>query len=206
MVIAPQLEHDAAEVRRRASELLSGPPYRDGEEGPLGAAWRAAREWLAEQLTRLLSLFGGDAAVAWLLVGLGVVVLAVVVWRATRGLALDRAVEAPETGPAGRPARAWHADADGHEAAGRWADAVRCRYRALVGQLVEVGVVEDVPGRTVGELDRELLENAPMLAEDVARAGEVFAAIFYGRQPADAAAARTVAEVAQGIDRARARA
>jgi hypothetical protein len=63
-----------------------------------------------------------------------------------------------------------------------------------------------VPGRTVGELDRELLENAPMLAEDVARAGEVFAAIFYGRQPADAAAARTVAEVAQGIDRARARA
>jgi hypothetical protein len=194
------LRHDAAEVRRRASELLSGPPYRDGEEGPLGAAWRVGREWLAEQLATVLSVFGGDPLVAWLLVGLGLLLLGVVVWRATRGLALDRAVEAPATGPGGRPASAWHADADEHEADGRWRDAVRCRYRALVGQLVEAGVVEDVPGRTVGELDRELAVAAPTIAEDVARAGEVFAAIFYGRQPARAEDARTVAAVAARAD------
>jgi hypothetical protein len=195
-VTGQPLGHDAAEVRRRASELLSRPPYREGEEGPLGAAWRVAREWLAEQLATLLSVFGGDPLVAWLLVVLGVLLLGVVVWRGTRGLALDRAVDVPATGPAGRPAGAWHADADEHEAAGRWRDAVRCRYRALVGQLVESGVVEDVPGRTVGELDRELGMAAPALAEDVSRAGEVFAAIFYGRQPARAEDARTVAAVA----------
>jgi hypothetical protein len=195
-VIDQPLGHDAAEVRRRAAELLSRPPYRDGEEGPLGAAWRAAREWLAEQLAALLSVFGGDPLVAWVLVVVGMALLGVVVWRATRGLALDRAVEAPATGPGGRPASAWHADADDHEAAGRWRDAVRCRYRALVGQLVEAGVVEDVPGRTVGELDRELAVAAPAVAEEVARAGVVFAAIFYGRQPAGIEDARTVASVA----------
>jgi CubicO group peptidase (beta-lactamase class C family) len=196
VVTGQELGHDAPELRRRAHELLSRPPYREAEEGPLGAAWRAAREWLAEQIGTLLSLLGGDPGVAWLLVGIGVLLLGTVVWRATRGLTLDRAVEAPATGPGGRPASSWHADADEHEVAGRWSDAVRCRYRALVGQLVEAGVIEDVPGRTVGELDRELVATAPGMAEDVAAAGVVFARIFYGREPAQASDARTVAEVA----------
>jgi hypothetical protein len=200
VVTGEQLGHDAAELRRRADELLSRPPYRE-EEGALGAAWRAAREWLAEQLGTLLSAIGGDPGIAWLLVGLGVLLLGVVVWRATRGLALDRAVEAPATSPGGRPARAWHADADEHEAGGRWSDAVRCRYRALVGQLVEAGVVEDVPGRTVGELDRELDATAPGVAADVAEAGAVFARIFYGRQPAQASDAHTLAEMASRTSR-----
>jgi hypothetical protein len=198
-----ELGHDAGELRERAEELLSGPPYQDLEEGPLGAAWRTAREWLAERLATLLSLIGDDAGVAWVLVAVGVLLLLVVAWRATRGLALDRAVEAPATGPAGRPASAWHADAEEHEAAGRWRDAVRCRYRALVGHLVEAGVVEDVPGRTVGELDRELEAHAPGLAPEVARAGGVFAAIFYGTQPADADDARAVADVARRVGASR---
>ena len=48
------------------------------------------------------------------------------------------------------PAR-WRRRAEEHAAAGEFRDAVRCRYRALVGDLARAGYVDEIPGRTSGE-------------------------------------------------------
>jgi hypothetical protein len=122
----------------------------------------------------------GDTRVAWGIVAIGTVLLLVAVWRATRGWSGDRAIaEVPGARPS-RSAAAWAAEADGHAAAARWRDAVRCRYVAVVASLVEHGVLGDVPGRTVRELDDELAVAAPSLADDVRAAGRIFEEIWYG--------------------------
>lgn len=181
-----RLDHDPEELRERAAELLSRSPYHE-EEGLPGRIWEAIREWVAEGLARLLDLLSGDTTIGWVVVALGVVVLLAVVWRATRGLALDRAVEDRriEVG-GGYTAAEWAAHADEQTRLGRYDEAVRARYLALVTGLAERGTIEDLPGRTVGELNRELEATAPTLAPPATRAGAIFAEVFYGRQGATA--------------------
>jgi hypothetical protein len=180
--LADEVVHDPARVRERAVDLLSRPPYREEPEGLLARLVGDVREWLADTLDTILGAVAADATRAWVVIAVGVAILLLVVWRSTRGLSVDRAVDPPVTGEGdGRPAAAWHAEADAHERAGDHAQAVRCRYVALVTTLVEQGVVEEVPGRTVGELDRELATSAPTLAPDVTAAGDIFVEVVYGR-------------------------
>jgi hypothetical protein len=198
--LAEEVTHDPARVRDRASDLLSRPPYREEPEGLLERLIGAVREWLADVLDTVLGVVAADASLAWLVIAAGVAILLVVVWRSTRGLSLDRAVDPPATGEGdGRPASEWHAEADVHERAGEHAQAVRCRYVALVTTLVEQGVVEEVPGRTVGELDRELAGSAPTLASEVAAAGRIFAEVVYGRAPGTPEQAARLREFARNV-------
>ncbi len=184
-LLAEEVTHDPARVRERAADLLSRPPYREEPEGLLERLVGSVREWVADLLDTVVGAIAADAITAWLVIVAGVLLLLLVVWRGTRGLTLDRAVDAPASGEGdGRPASEWHAEADAQERAGDHAQAVRCRYVALVTALVEQGVVEEVPGRTVGELDRELASVAPTLAPDVATAGRIFAEVVYGRAAA----------------------
>lgn len=196
------LDHDPAELRERAVELLSRPPYRE-EQGLLDRLWETLREWVAEGLSRILGLVSGDATMGWVVVALGVVVLLAVVWRATRGLTLDRAIdERPiETG-GGYTAGQWRDHAAEQARSGRYDEAVRARYLALVTGLAERGTVEDVPARTVGELQRELEAVAPALAPAAAEAGAIFAEVFYGRQAATPAQYERLTMLASDVERA----
>ena len=49
------------------------------------------------------------------------------------------------------PPREWRRRAEDHAARGEYRDAVRCRYRALVGDLARAGYVDEIAGRTSGE-------------------------------------------------------
>jgi hypothetical protein len=139
---------------------------------------------VARWLELVFDTLSGDTRIAWVVVAAGTALLAVAIWRATRGWSTDRTVTTvPEARPA-RTAAGWAAEADEHAAAERWRDAVRCRYAALVTGLVEAGTVVDVPGRTVGELDREVALAAPALAEAVRAAGETFEEVWYGHATA----------------------
>jgi hypothetical protein len=160
---------------------------------------RRVREQLAEWLELLLGALGADAGVAWAVVAVGVALLAVVVWRASRGWETDRALGADPDRLTSRSAASWDADADDHAAAGRWADAVRCRYAATVVALVERGVLDDRPGRTVRELDREVADAAPRLADVVADAGDTFERIWYGHADAAPDDERTVARARAAV-------
>lgn len=79
-----------------------------------------------------------------------------------------------------RPPDTWRTAADRHRADGEYRDAVRCRYRALVGDLARAGYVDEVPGRTSGEERRQVAVlavergDADVLAVEFALAAELF--------------------------------
>ncbi len=73
-----------------------------------------------------------------------------------------------------RPPTTWRSAAADHRAGGRFRDAIRCEYRALVGDLARAGVVDEIPGRTSGEERAQVAELAPGVAPDFATAADLF--------------------------------
>lgn len=178
------LEHDPAELRERAADLLSRPPYAAEDPGLLRLLLDRVGRALAELLDRLSFAFGEVGWFGWVVVVVALLLLGSVVWRVTRGASLDASLVARTPDTSGRSASDWHAEADRFAAAGRLEAALRSRYAAVVAELVEAAVVEDVPGRTVRELDAEVAVAAPDRAPAVATAGDRFDAVVYGGRPA----------------------
>ena len=67
----------------------------------------------------------------------------------------------------------WRAEADEHRRDGRFREALRCRYRALVGDLARRGLIDEIPGRTTGEERAQLRVIRPVAG----------AAVRCGRRP-----------------------
>lgn len=201
LAFAP-LGHDAGEVRRRAEDLLSHPPFTDGPPGPVRRALRAFGDALAQFLGDLFGDSLASGLLPWVVVVLGVIVVGWLVWRITRGLAVDRTIAVVPTEATSRSAGDWHADADAARARGDLREALRCRYGALVATLLAGGVLEDVPGRTVRELDREIARAVPAIADDVVDAGRAFEAAIYGRLEVDDLALQVVTRAAARADAA----
>lgn len=180
-LLASGMTHDPARLRELARELLSRPPYTAGrQDGLLARVFAAIRDVVAEVLSLVLRGLTGSTTVAWLVVVVGTTVLAVVVWRATRGTRRETSRPEAVVPDSARSAADWMAEADAALAAGRRTDAVRCLYAALVARLVEAGDIEERAGRTVRELDAELARRDPDLARPVAQAGRCFEAVCYG--------------------------
>jgi hypothetical protein len=178
-----------ARARDLTKEILRRPEFRPPRRSVLLAAWH----WLVTQLDKFLNqLFGGGGAgPSW---G-GVIVVAVVaavviglvvitVTRRGRGGRVPRAtgVVVRRHGPTRGPAE-WRAEAAAHEAAGRWRDALRCRYRALVAELTGRGVVEEIPGRTSGEYRQDVAAVVPAAGRAFDGATDLFEQAWYGDRP-----------------------
>ncbi|MGK0277149.1 MAG: hypothetical protein ACI9N0_003548 [Ilumatobacter sp.] len=73
-----------------------------------------------------------------------------------------------------RPPDRWRRAAEEHRAAGRFRDAVRCDYRALVGDLARAGAVDEIPGRTSGEERAQLAALAPKISHNFDEAADIF--------------------------------
>jgi hypothetical protein len=84
-----------------------------------------------------------------------------------------------------REPRSWREEADAHAAAGRIRDALRCRYRALVGDLARRGLLDEIPGRTTGEERDQLVVSAPEAADRFDAAADLFDDAWYGDAPVD---------------------
>lgn len=74
----------------------------------------------------------------------------------------------------------WRHQADEHRRAGRYREALRCRYRALVGDLARRGFIDEIPGRTTGEHRRQVHEATPTSAGPFDAAAELFDDAWYG--------------------------
>ena len=81
----------------------------------------------------------------------------------------------------------WRREADEHRRAGRYRDALRCRYRALVGDLARRGLIDEIPGRTTGEERAQLHGVSPAAARPFDRAADLFDGAWYGDVAVDAA-------------------
>jgi len=187
---------DPDEARRRAHEILSRKEFQPPRPGVI----QRFLSWLGDRIARLFSfdLGGGGGGgglvnlvvtvvlIAALLVGLFFVGRAAVRWwphrkRRSHDTEPDEGIRVVID--RSREPRTWRDEADAHASAGRWKEALRCRYRALVGDLARRGLLDEIPGRTTGEERMQLREVAPAANDEFSAATDLFDRAWYGDEP-----------------------
>jgi hypothetical protein len=163
-------------IRSAARDILARPEY----QRPAKSLQQRAYEWLRDRVVHLFDVARPGTAVGLVIVALAVIAVVVVVVRFSRNMQCD-----PDRGVAvlsdvGRPATDWRAAASRHEAAEEWREALRCRYRALVADLAQRGLVDEIPGRTSGEYRAAVAATRPSAAEDFGGATDLFERAWYG--------------------------
>lgn len=175
----------AAEVRRIADDVLARAEFAEAQPG----LWEQVLRWINDFLGRLFTAIGdgGRGSIIGMvtLLTLGGI-LAYVVVRGTRSLRSDPGMDAAMDVGIGRSPREWLAEANQHEAEGRWRDAIRCRYRALLADLAAAGLVDEVAGRTSGEYLAAVRDDVPRAAEAFEDVTRRFELAWYGHEPATA--------------------
>jgi len=146
--------------------------------------WTQVLTWLGQHLSfGMGSLLGGGwaALAGWSILLLVVAVVAALVVYATRTLRRDpERREAPLRIEVHRSATDWRREAEDFERRGDWKQGLRCRYRALVAELIATHVVLDLPGRTTGEYRGDVGVTLPGAATPFAGASELFERAWYG--------------------------
>ena len=77
----------------------------------------------------------------------------------------------------------WRREADGYRQQGLFREALRCRYRALVGDLARRGLVDEIPGRTTGEERVQLRKVSEPVSIAFAAAADLFDDAWFGHVP-----------------------
>ncbi|MCG8923517.1 DUF4129 domain-containing protein [Lentzea sp. CC55] len=180
------------EAREAAARELSDPAYVSDDPNPL----ERAIDWVLERLGELFAGAGGMSgftAVTTLVV-LAVVVAVVIRLRTGRtGRALRSGGEV--FGSAALTAAEHREAAEKAAAAGDLAEAVRERFRAVVRELEQRGVLDARAGRTVDEVASEAGAALPALADDLRGAAVQFDDVWYGGRPATEEGYRQVVSV-----------
>ena len=86
-----------------------------------------------------------------------------------------------------REPKSWRQLADEHRAKAEFREALRCRYRALVGDLARRGLLDEIPGRTTGGERRQLKASNPEVAVAFGEAADIFDDAWFGHLSADIA-------------------
>jgi hypothetical protein len=204
----PPPVHDPDDVRRAADEVLSRPEFGDA---PLTLLERIAR-WIVDRFGDLFGELpsgspgapggGGSGLLTLLLLAAVVVVLVLVVRALLRQPRLRRTDADPEPTidvTEHLSASGWERQAAEHEAEGRWKQALRCRFRALLERLADRGVIDEVPGRTTGELRAEVAGRAPGADADFAAAADLFDVAWYGDADTGPDEVRRLVELAAAV-------
>jgi hypothetical protein len=197
MIGLPPPPADPDHVRRLADEILRQRRYRQAEPGPI----ERVMSWITEHLGRLLGNLvgsGGGTIFAWVVllaaVG-GIALLLARTGRFTLPAAPEREQAEVMVELTRTPAE-WRAEAERLEADGQWAAGLRCRHRALVGELVRAGAIREQAGRTAGEHLHDVARTRPDAAVPMAAATELFELAWYGGAPTGPAEAARFEELA----------
>jgi hypothetical protein len=118
--------------------------------------------------------------VAWLVILAACALVVLLVVRLTRNVQRDPTPRPEVMIELTRTPAAWRAEAEQLEARGAWKEALRCRYRGLVGDLVARDTIPEIPGRTSGEYVRDVAASDPDVAAAFAAATELFELAWYG--------------------------
>jgi hypothetical protein len=187
------------EARRAAERELSKGIYHQNEPGPIDRAINAVIDWVSRLLDRITGATPGGSLGLLVLVAIVVVVAGLVIWR-TGPIRRGAHTAVPLVELSGDLGAAEHRRrADEHAAAGRFAEAVRERMRAIVRELETRGVLEPRPGRTADEVARDAGTSVPAVAGDLRTAAGVFDEIWYGGRPATARAEALIRQADERI-------
>ena len=182
----PPPAHDAEEIRRGAEEILRRPEF----QPPPRSLYQQALDKLGEILGDVIGAVVSGTSGSFLAWGLLLAIVAALTYLVVRGVQSGRARRAP--GPAslvdvesdvGLPSTHWDREAERHEHDGRWREALRCRYRALIAGLAGAGVVDEIPGRTAGEYRALVRGTRPQVDEPFSGATDLFERAWYGDEP-----------------------
>jgi len=177
-------------IRERAHEILGR-----AEFGRHESLVQRVLNWIGDQLSRFTFGIGGGPGilgdvVTIVVFGLVIALLVVLVRAFLRRRRVDRPKATDdltiELEP-GRTASDWAADAERFEASGEWREAMRARYRELVGSLIEDGVLTDIAGRTTGEYRSEYVVARPGEGAAFRDLTDLFERVWYGGADTDAA-------------------
>jgi Domain of unknown function (DUF4129) len=175
---------DRDEAREAARRELSKTEYVSEEPSPL----QRLVNFVLGKLEDLLAQLGsGNATTGF--VGLVVIVLLVVVTLVALRLKLGPfrpRADRRQALFAGREltARDHRTAAEAHAAAGQWAEAVRERFRAVVREFEQRGLLDPRPGRTADEAAAEAGAVLPVAADRLRAAARVFDDVWYGGRAA----------------------
>lgn len=186
----PPPDHTPERAREVADDVLARREYQWRDDRSL---FDRIGEWISDQLERLVSPLGLGAGgvpvwVGWLVLALLAALAALLIYRARSGWRRDRRVPAGAGGDrivvsAGDESIDWAAEVRRCEAAGLWRDALRARYRVLVGELARRDLIGDLVGRTTGELVADVAASAPRVAPSFRDATRLFEEAWYGGEP-----------------------
>lgn len=171
------------EAREAAARELSDPAYAAARPSLFDRILR----WIGDRLGEVFSGVGslGTGGVAGLVVLVLLIVLAVIAIRLRVGKVArtTRAVSGVFAGQVLAAADHRRA-ADAAAARGDFGEAVLERFRAVVRELEERGVVDEVSGRTVDEIARAASSVLPGSADSLRVAATIFDDVLYGGRPA----------------------
>jgi hypothetical protein len=197
LAVAAPADRDTA--REAAERELSKGMYHTGEPGLFERLVDRVVGWLDERISAAAGLTPGGM---WGLLAVLVVLVAaaaLILWR---------------TGPLRRAGARAGVDlnlsallsadehrrrADAYAVDRRYAEAVRERMRAIVGELEDRGVLEPRPGRTADEVARDAGAIVPTVAADLRSAARLFDEIWYGGRPATAGSDAAMREADQRV-------
>ncbi|RDI22227.1 DUF4129 domain-containing protein [Lentzea flaviverrucosa] len=169
------------EAREAAVRELGDPAYVSDDPNPL----ERAIDWVLTRLGELFAGAGGMSGITAVTVVVAVLVLIVIIVRLRVGRT-GRALRSDGTvfGSTAMTAAEHRAAAEKAAAAGDLAEAVRERFRAVVRELEQRGVLDARAGRTVDEVAHEAGQALPVLAGDLRGAAVQFDDVWYGGRPA----------------------
>jgi hypothetical protein len=191
----PKPTRPPGQVSRTIDRVLARPEYRHPGPSLLERIQHDVLDWVARVLTGVVGAGPG----AWIAVVVILGLVALVVWRVAGGVTRDPGQGVAVSARRLRPAADWRAEAEAHERAGEWRQAVRARYRALIADLAGRGFLQEIPGRTAGEYRAELGDALPAASPQFAGATELFEGAWYGRRPTAAADAAHLRELSDQV-------
>ena len=180
----PPPEHDPAQARETADQILSQDRYQWGDDRSL---LERIGDWLSDQFGSFsapFSLGGFPLWLGWLALLALAVGVGFMIHRSRGGWRRDRVADLTSGGRVvvapGEETIDWEGEVARCEAEGRWREALRARYRVLVAELARRRVIGDLVGRTAGELLADVRHAVPAAAPAFADATTLFEAAWYG--------------------------
>ncbi len=196
----PVPARSGAAVRAMAARILAEHQFKQGED-----LWQRFLAWLGSLLDIQVPSFLGSGWAPFVVLAVLVAAAAAVIFLALRNGAPRRSRRARRTGVVVTEqdqelsAEQWRKEADRLAAEGNYREALRCRYRALVAELADRRLIDQVPGRTSGDYVRAVRVLVPEAAEQFSSATRLFERCWYGHEASDANAQVVFDEAARAV-------
>ncbi|WP_405071459.1 DUF4129 domain-containing protein [Kribbella sp. NBC_01510] len=179
----PPVDIGRDQAAQEAAKELSKSAYRESGGSIVGKAIAKVLQWIGDLLDSLTgSSPNGHAGLA-MLIGLLVLVVIVVLWRAGVLRTSHRTPQAVFDTAKPRTAAEYRAQSEREAASGDYALAIRSRFRACVSELTERTILDERAGRTAYEVVADAGRSAPALRGSLQPAALAFTEVVYGNRP-----------------------